>query len=295
MTHGIESALTVTTYDKFQQFVTAFARGNIPLLLLVGPPGVSKSQSVRRAIRSRSFCWIEGQATPISIYCDLYQNRHKLIVIDDVDSLYSNDSARRLLKSLCQSDVEKEVAWNTMNNHLEATGTPKRFMTRSKVCIITNEWRSLDSHTKAIEDRAVTVIFQPTALEVHKHVATWFDDQEAFNFIGSILWLVQSPSGRHYLFARSLRRARIKDWKKLVIERIAQSALRAVAQIEIDETLITRQEKAVAYVAAGHGSRASYFRYAKKLPPRVQAPLLKVRGTKESVSKSQRPQLRIAK
>src|SRR4051812_38539722 len=214
MKNTASAFITVTTYDEFFRFVDAFAKGRIPLLLVVGDPGVSKSQSVKRALTNPA-CWIEGQASAVSMYCLLYHNRNLPTIIDDVDDLYANDSARRLIKCLCQTDPIKRLSWNTMSKHLDEANVPRSFDTTSNVCIIANEWKTLSKDVAAIEDRAVALFFKPTALEVHKQVAAWFDDQQVFDFMGSIAHLVEAPSMRHYLFARNMKRAKFLDWKQL--------------------------------------------------------------------------------
>jgi hypothetical protein len=42
--------------------------------------------------------WIEGNATPFKMYCDLYERRDEPVVIDEVDSLYADRNGVRLLK-----------------------------------------------------------------------------------------------------------------------------------------------------------------------------------------------------
>jgi hypothetical protein len=276
---SMESAVTVTTYKQFHEFVSAFGRGRIPLLMIIGDPGVSKSQSVRRAVKGE-VCWIEGQASAFIMYCELYRHRHKPVVIDDVDALYADDSARRLLKGLCQTDIEKSLAWRTRNKYLEQEGVPSTFTTRSKVCIIANEWRSLNTDVKAIEDRAVAVIFKPTPLEVHLEVARWFKDQVVFDFLGSVLHLIHMPSMRHYLFAKSLRAAGMKNWKELTIERICDAELVTIAQLKADPTLETEKDRVRAWIDRGHGSRPTYFRYARKLPTPIDVPKVNLRVSK---------------
>lgn len=272
----LQSALTVTSYEKFHQFVKAFAKGNIPLLMIIGDPGVSKSQSVRRAVKGE-VCWIEGQASAFMMYGELYRHRNRPVVIDDVDALYADDAARRLLKSLCQTDIEKEISWKTRSKYLEEQKIPTTFRTKSKVCIIANEWRSLNTDVKAIEDRAVAVIFKPSPLEVHTEVAKWFKDQETFDFLASILHLISTPSMRHYIFAASLRKAKLKDWKNLTIERVCDSELVVVAQYKHDESYQSDRQRAKAFVEAGHGSQATFYRLVKRLPEKVEVPEIRLR------------------
>ncbi len=96
-------ALVLRTYHELDQFVGAFAEGLLNLLLIIGRPGVQKSQTVKQAVGERA-CWIDGSATAFGLYCQLYRDRDRPVVIDDVDGLYADRAAVRLLKCLCQTD-----------------------------------------------------------------------------------------------------------------------------------------------------------------------------------------------
>jgi hypothetical protein len=131
-------ALHVTTYDRLEEYLRAFARGHFGLLILVGPGGLAKSRSVRAALDGQG-CWIEGNATPFGMYVKLYRHRDQFVVIDDVDALYADRSGVRLLKCLCQTEEEKAVAWHSDARSLERQVIPREFTTKSRVVIITND------------------------------------------------------------------------------------------------------------------------------------------------------------
>ena len=104
--------LQITTYDRLEAYLAAFAQGHFGLLILVGAGGLAKSRSVRAALGGRG-CWIEGNATAFGMYAKLYRHRDEFVVIDDVDALYADRSGVRLLKCLCQTEEEKSVAWHS--------------------------------------------------------------------------------------------------------------------------------------------------------------------------------------
>src|SRR4051794_30315758 len=103
---GGPRALQITTYERLEAYVRAFAAGHFHLLILIGAGGLGKSRSVRAALGGNG-CWIEGNATPFGMYARLYRHRDQFVVIDDVDGLYGDRSGIRLLKCLCQTEQEK--------------------------------------------------------------------------------------------------------------------------------------------------------------------------------------------
>ena len=159
--------LHLTTYQRLEEYLRAFAQGHFHLLILVGAGGLAKSRSVRAVLDGKA-CWIEGNATPFGMYAKLYRHRDEFVVIDDVDALYADRSGVRLLKCLCQTEEEKTVAWHSDARSLERQGIPREFTTKSRVAIIANDWQTLDKNVAALQDRGHVLLFQPGAAEVHR-------------------------------------------------------------------------------------------------------------------------------
>ena len=118
----------------------------------VGRPGLQKTRVVRQVLGDAA-CWIEGHATAFGMYCQLWQCQGLPVVIDDVDSLYSDRQVMRFLKCLCQTEPRKRVAWYSKAAVLQREGIPHEFYTTSKVLIIANDWRTLNQNVAALEDR----------------------------------------------------------------------------------------------------------------------------------------------
>src|SRR3982074_586240 len=113
-----KKALRVTTYDRLEEYLRAFAAGHFHLLVLVGAGGLAKSRSVRAVLDGKA-CWIEGNATPFGMYVKLYRHRDEFGVIADVDPPSADRSGVRLLKGLCQTEEEKSMAWHSDARGLE--------------------------------------------------------------------------------------------------------------------------------------------------------------------------------
>jgi hypothetical protein len=169
----------------------AFADGHFHLLILIGSGGLAKSRSVRAALGGTG-CWIEGNATPFGMYAKLYRHRDEFVVIDDVDALYADRSGIRLLKCLCQTEEEKTVAWHSDARGLERQGLPREFTTKSRVVIISNDWKTLNKNVAALQDRGHVVFFEPSAAEVHAQAGAWFDDEEIYRSFAANLHRVRS-------------------------------------------------------------------------------------------------------
>jgi hypothetical protein len=255
--------LRLSTYERLEEYLKAFAAGHFHLLILVGSGGLAKSRSVRAVLDGKG-CWIEGNATPFGMYVKLYRHRDQFVVIDDVDALYADRSGVRLLKCLCQTEEEKTVAWHSDARSLERQGIPKEFTTKSRVAIIANEWKTLDRNVGALQDRGHVLLFQPTAAEVHKKAGTWFDDQEIYGWFAENLHCVREPSLRHYVRARELKAAGM-DWTEVLAAKAENPRARLVAELLGSAAYESTAARVKAFIEQGGGCRATFFNYRRRL------------------------------
>jgi hypothetical protein len=258
-----QKALQVATYDRLEEYLRAFSAGHFHLLILVGAGGLAKSRSVRAVLNGQA-CWIEGNATPFGMYVKLYRHRDQFVVIDDVDALYADRSGVRLLKCLCQTEEAKAVAWHSDARGLERQGVPREFTTKSRVVIITNDWKTLDKNVAALQDRGHVLFFQPSAAEVHRKAGTWFDDREIYDWFAANLHRVREPSLRHYVRARELKAAGMA-WTEVLADQAENPRARLVAELLASAAYGSVAERVRAFVEKGGGCRATFFNYRRYL------------------------------
>jgi hypothetical protein len=198
------------------------------------------------------------------MYTKLYRHRDQFVVIDDVDALYADRSGVRLLKCLCQTEEEKAVAWHTDARSLERQGIPREFTTRSRVVIISNEWKTLNKNVGALQDRGHVLLFQPSAEEVHAQAGRWFDDQEIYQWFAAHLHRVREPSLRHYVRAKELKAAGM-DWTEVLAAEAENRRARLAAELLSSTTYGSTAARVKAFVGQGGGCRATFFNYRRRL------------------------------
>src|SRR5262249_30208156 len=153
------------------------------LLTIIGGPGLGKSRLFQDAVGPDA-CLISGSSTAFGLYCTAFEHRHRHLLLDDVDNFFRDRVAVQLLKSLCQTDDVKALCWNSAAPTLKCRGVPRKYTTRSKVAVLTNDWPTSDANLAALLDRGHVILFEPSPLEVHLKVAEWFPDQQVYDFIG---------------------------------------------------------------------------------------------------------------
>src|SRR5262249_7558345 len=80
-------------------------------------------------------------------------------------------------------------------------------------------------------------------------------------------WIAKA-SMRHYVAAWELKQAGL-DWRSLILSRCLSGRALLVAQLKADPRYCSEAERVRAFLAAGGGSRSSYFNWSRKL----QAPV----------------------
>ena len=258
-----DDALLVTTYSQLEDYLAAFAAGHLNLLILVGRHGLAKSRTARQVLGD-DVCWITGNATPFGMYTKLYRHRDQFVVIDDVDSLYADRSGIRLLKCLCQTEAEKHVAWQSAARNLEREAIPREFVTTSRAVIISNDWKTLNRNVAALQDRGHVLLFEPTAVEVHRKAGQWFSDADVYDWFGRNLHLVSEPSLRNYLRALELKQAGL-SWRKVAPESPTDRRSRLVADLKADTSFPTEEARAREFTKRGGGCRATYFNHTRRM------------------------------
>lgn len=204
--------LIVRSYDEFRKLVQAYVLGAYELFVIVGGPGLGKSEIVKRMMQEiwGAFGWglIKGKHSPLDLFERAWRYSTVPLVFDDLDDLLQKKENVMLLKCLCETQPVKRIEWSSRFAAFANGQLPRSFDSISRICLIANDWNSLDRNIAAVFDRGLVVLFQPTAVEVHREIARagWFDDAEVFRFIGQNLFLLTEPSFRFYNLARDHKR-----------------------------------------------------------------------------------------
>lgn len=271
---------TVTTYSDMNRWFDSFLRPKgLPLLFVVGDPGLSKSHYVKSNLDEEHAYLKAGQLTAFQLYKLLYRYRNKAIILDDIDAVLRNPMVAGTLKMLCETDDEaRTVAWFGTESQLKVrkgkrvVKVPQEFTTTSRVLLICNDWDLLAKQMEALLDRSVVVFFDPGNVEIHtRNVAAWFDDKEIYRFIGQHLDIIPKLSVRHYVTSAKLKEQGL-DWRSVLLhtweqERDAKKVdpLHVLRDLLLDDSFETDAERIEAFKDRTGLGRRSYFNYKKKM------------------------------
>ena len=252
------------TYAEFESYLKDFVRGIYPFLWIVGRPGLTKTESIKKAVRGHAVYYRKGgQLTPAKFHIDCYEHRGQPIVLDDAEHLLEYKIGEKLVSALGETSPDKLLCYGTTSRVLG--DVPQTFYTTLPLCIIANK---ATKHA-AIQSRAITLYFDPTNEAVHRAVAAWFWDQEIHNWFGQHLYRLPPLDSRWYVIAdRDMRAGR--DWQQIILTTHALDRPSCVIQdLENDPAYPTREDKARRFIellgTAKGASRASYFRLRRRI------------------------------
>jgi hypothetical protein len=259
-----QSARHLRTYTEFESCLRDFVEGHYPFLWVVGRPGVTKTESIKKAVRGRSVYYRKGgQLTPVQFYLDCYEYRGQPIILDDAEHFLDLKIGAKLISALGDTSPARELSYGTTSRVLD--NVPQTFFTTSPLCIIANK----TTQHEAIQSRAVILYFNPTNGEVHSAVARWYWDQEIHDWFGRHLHRLPPLDARWYGIADRDKRAG-RDWRQIILKTHALDRASSIVQeLENDPTFPSREDKARRFVEVlGNtkgASRASYFRLRRRL------------------------------
>lgn len=110
-----------TMFGHLTNLIKVVIKGGQPSLLVYGGPGIGKTFTVNATIKElglqRGSDWdlMKGKTSPFGLYETLFLNRNILTVFDDIDSVFSSEETRNILKAALDSDKVKEISWQSGN------------------------------------------------------------------------------------------------------------------------------------------------------------------------------------
>lgn len=160
-------------FEVLEQLTKASIKGISRSLVVSGPAGLGKSFTVEKMLREwdpeeKKHIIIKGYVKATGLYKMLYQYRHKnnVIVFDDSDTIFNDETALNMLKAVCDTTERRQVSYLAdykMVDEDSANTIPNTFTFEGSVVFITN----LDFHS--LIDRGHKIACHLQALMSRSH------------------------------------------------------------------------------------------------------------------------------
>lgn len=242
---------------------------NLNGLIIEGETAIGKSYQVLKTLtelglkNEKDYVVLSTYSTPLELYHFLYENRDKIIVLDDMLKLFENDISKGiLLSALWSATGIRVVNYKSTSEKLDA---PKSFIFNGKIIIICNDFpeeletlksRCLYYNIKFNYYQKIKIIYEICELEgIPKEIADFIKENT-------------DPTTENLNFRLPIKIYEIyknhKDWKKLAKEQLEENEIMKVIEGLLDED-ITQKKRVEKFIEKTGYSRATYYRYWKKL------------------------------
>lgn len=160
-------------FSILRDMAKATIAGKIKSLIVSGPPGVGKSYVVEDEIDKdrvmqgltlgkRKTSIVKGHISALELYSLLYDHsdQNSLVVLDDVDSVFFDDTALNLLKGALDTGKKRKISWLSNNHAINSGDLPETFEFKGAVIFITNikfagmRNSKIKDHLEAIQSRS---------------------------------------------------------------------------------------------------------------------------------------------
>lgn len=162
-------------YKAMERMSRRLVKGNIPSLVISGPPGLGKSYTIKQALRERfpngpegedaltgkeapvptwgdmdpdedaevptakHYDYVSGAITAVGLYQALwYMKDGGILILDDCDDVFRDETSLNLLKAALDSSPVRSLSWRKQAQWLEDYGIDKTFEFRGHVVFLTN-------------------------------------------------------------------------------------------------------------------------------------------------------------
>ena len=116
---------------------------DIRSMIVVGAPGVGKTFTVESILENTpdlKYEIVKGGLSAVELYKMGYRNRRpgSVVVIDDADSIFSDEEGLSILKAMCDSSSTRRVSWLKDSSTLREDDVPQTYDFQGSFIFISN-------------------------------------------------------------------------------------------------------------------------------------------------------------
>lgn len=156
--------------DIYRDYVTMLIKGHVHSVLCHSKAGFGKTYTTINLLKEfkTPYAYSSGVATAVALFKLLHENRDKILILDDIETIFQDDRIINLLKSaLWEVDGKRMVSYKTTAKVLE--DYPDEFEYKGKIIILANELRGRnDESYKALLSRCLKYELTYTLPELKK-------------------------------------------------------------------------------------------------------------------------------
>ena len=146
--------IDIKSFDIPKHYIQMVCRGICNSCILIGSGGTGKTFMTINILKKEkcNFVYQNTYTTSLELYKYLYDNKDKVIILDDVEGLDNPKSLAILKSALWETDGKRIITMNTADRVLQEI--PKIFEFKGKIIMLSNRLNEKDEHTQALITRS---------------------------------------------------------------------------------------------------------------------------------------------
>lgn len=130
------------TFKTLTLITESVAKRHIKALILAGSPGLGKSHTVLSTMQQSkvNHYVISGSIKATGLYKALHDNRSSIVIVDDADQIFSDETSLNLLKAACDTKENRIISWLSETKMVDTNEIPieRSFNFTGSLVVITN-------------------------------------------------------------------------------------------------------------------------------------------------------------
>lgn len=146
--------IDIKSFDIPKHYIQMVCKGICNSCILIGSGGTGKTFMTINILKKEKcdFVYQNTYTTSLELYKYLYDNKDKVIILDDVEGLDNPKSLAILKSALWDTDGKRIITMNTADRVLQEV--PKIFEFKGRIIMLSNRFNEKDEHTQALITRS---------------------------------------------------------------------------------------------------------------------------------------------
>ena len=275
--NSIKNCVRLEKYKNILKYIDLITKRNTKINCIVvdGSQGIGKSTVIKSILKEQNieFTYLNSYSTALSLYINAYHNRNKVLLLDDLNGIFSDKKGLSILRALINTEESKFINYQSTSEKLTV---PDKFIFKGKIIILCND--ILEHIDESLLSRTIyrTVNFShQEKLNLMKEIIRFnYKDLNEKQIDEITLFITENTdeTTRNFSF-RTINK--IVDfylnfddcWKELALEELVVDEELSLVK-KIISRYKTTKEQVLEYTKVVGKSRASFFRTKKKLVSR---------------------------
>jgi len=209
-----------------------------PSLVITGQPGLGKTFQVVALLNEMGmregwdYVHVKGRASAAGMFITLYENRDKLVIFDDCDSVFRDIDAVNVLKGALDSYDRRVISWISAKPLKDGDGDemPRSFTFTGQVIFISN--MDISRIDPAIRSRSFVTDISLTNAQMIQRMRTLLADIEPkapmshkTEALDALIAAYETYAGVELNFRSLIKSIRIRqagfgNWKQMIAEQV---------------------------------------------------------------------------